>query len=1012
MNKQKALFQQEFLKSSVKLAVKIETVDDFRLNNNLGLIRASADLQINGTLAQPKVNGRIHVQGGSRVYFLGRRYDVETGTIDFYGTTKLLPVLNITMTTLVQDYSGNNFYEITLPIVGPLDKLEYRNPRSVPSLTDDQIYSLLLTGSTAGTQGAQSPAVLFQKELVAFMSGQVFFGVEDTFARTFGLTRVDVQQNLLTTGDNAGAKLIVGKDIGSAFSLTYSFPLNDTNKQTWITSYRYKRNYIFRAIRQEDNSYTISGRHTVLFGKGTAYSYISKGEEKKILEPRIASMKIENDSPISNEEVRKKIKLAEGDLYDYWKLQDNLEELEKTFQDKGYLFPRAEVNEQDFDNNTVALTIQVSAGLPRTMSFEGMKIKGKQLDQYKKWWREGLSENLVISLIQQDLLRSLWLDGYHQASVIQTTSTNNNVIDYHFEISPGIKFTVAEIKFQGNKLINSDDLTKGILVFYESHNEMISEAIHDFAKFKQKVEAAYIQKGLLLSKPEPGPLSSEPKSGKIVRQVFIQEGPYSKIAEVHVEGGPSFPPQLAGQLKVKQGDVVDLEVLPDNEAIIQDFYETQGYRSFSIQTILKRKPNTSDLILTYDETVGVRSIIASIEIRGNEVTRTSLIESRLNLKPGDVLTDQKIAEAQKRLYELGVFQQVKMETEPSEKAGELDLIVYCVEGKQYELQYGPRYNSDGGIGAEVSLVNYNLFGHAQRGSFYGRYDGNRPVYRFDYWVPNLSGFWSNTLFSLYYQVQEDLITRNFQNSPDFTLRTAIGAFQVQQDRRLKGFLRILYGFAAGTSTVKPDVVTGTDNSVTGTFVDFSTSLYIDTRDDPLNAKRGQFLSLDGSAAPKIGTDIQFTRAYAQYFLYKRVGRVIWASGVRAGFLKTFSDEFTLDERFQAGGGTTVRGFRTDDLTPKDTDAIGFLFGGDAVFILNQEIRFPIHKWLGGAVFYDAGNVYRFLRDFNPLDLRNTGGFGLRIDNPYVILRFDVGFNFNPMNDEPRVVFHFGIGQAF
>jgi outer membrane protein insertion porin family len=165
-------------------------------------------------------------------------------------------------------------------------------------------------------------------------------------------------------------------------------------------------------------------------------------------------------------------------------------------------------------------------------------------------------------------------------------------------------------------------------------------------------------------------------------------------------------------------------------------------------------------------------------------------------------------------------------------------------------------------------------------------------------------------------------------------------------------------------------------------------------------------------APKIGTDIKFNRGYAQYFLYKRVGRMIWASGVRAGFLKSYSDEFTLDERFQAGGGTTVRGFKTDDLTPKDTDAIGFVFGGDAVFILNQELRFPIHKWLGGVVFYDGGNVYRFIRDFNPLDIRNTGGFGIRFDNPYIVLRFDMGFNFSPTQGEPRVVFHFGIGQAF
>jgi outer membrane protein assembly complex protein YaeT len=1014
LDKRAELFEQRYLKSVVNLAVKVRTIDDFRLKNNVGLARASADLQIIGTVYQPRLSGRATVQGGSRLYFRGRRYDVESATVDFYGTRQQVPDLNLTMTTLVQDYTNNNFYEITLPIAGPLNNLEFRNPRSIPSLPDDQIFSLLLSGSTSGSeQSASSPAVLFQAELIAFLSGQLLFGVEEQFAHTFGLSRIDVQQNLLATGDNAGAKLIVGKDIGTAFSITYSFPLNDTNKQTWITSYRYRRDFLFRAIRQEDNTYTLSARHTVLFGRGVSYKYLTSSDEKRATEFRIASIEIINDSNLSDEEVRKKIKLSEGDLYDYWQLQDNLENLEKIFQDKGYLFPSVRIQETDLEGNTVSLSVQISDGNPSSMSFTGAKIKRKQMDQYKLWWREGISENLVTGLIRQDLLKNLWLDGYHDASVTQTTVNQNGTTDYHFEIAPGVQYKFAEIQYAGNQHLTAEQLDSDVILFYESRAEMIAEAIHDFDQFRKKVEAAYVQKGLLQTRLVPGPTSTDKAAGKIVRQVGIEEGPFSYVADVIVSNGQQFPPELENKLKIQKGDVVDFTQVPNDEATIREFYESEGYLEISLNSKMVRQKETSNLVLTHELTLGIVTRVASVVINGNQVTRKGLIENRVGIWPGDILSSRKIVEAQKRLYDLSIFQVVKISTEPTDgRPGEVDLIVDLVESKEYEFQYGPRYNSEGGIGAEVNLVDHNLFGIAHRGSFYGRYDGNQPLYRLDYFIPNHSGFWGNTLFSLFYKVEDEDIDKTFMGERlRFTFETKTSAFQLQQDRRFGRILRFLYGFQAGTTQILIPDVPGLETS-TGSFISFGASIYLDTRDDILNAKRGQFLSLAGEFAPAIlGTDIKFNRTYDQYFYFKKLGPVVWASGVRVGFIKSYTDQFTLDERFQTGGGTTVRGFGTDDLTPQD-DIIGAVFGGDALFILNQEIRFPIHKWLTGAVFYDGGNVFRFLRDFDPLDLRNTGGFGIRLETSYIVLRFDVGFNFDPMNDEAGTVFHFGIGQAF
>jgi outer membrane protein assembly factor BamA len=69
----------------------------------------------------------------------------------------------------------------------------------------------------------------------------------------------------------------------------------------------------------------------------------------------------------------------------------------------------------------------------------------------------------------------------------------------------------------------------------------------------------------------------------------------------------------------------------------------------------------------------------------------------------------------------------------------------------------------------------------------------------------------------------------------------------------------------------------------------------------------------------------------------------------------------LPERYFAGGGTSLRGFALNQAGPRDP-CTGFPVGGQAMLVLNQEFRFPMRlpflgTSLGGAIFYDGGNVY-------------------------------------------------------
>ncbi len=116
-------------------------------------------------------------------------------------------------------------------------------------------------------------------------------------------------------------------------------------------------------------------------------------------------------------------------------------------------------------------------------------------------------------------------------------------------------------------------------------------------------------------------------------------------------------------------------------------------------------------------------------------------------------------------------------------------------------------------------------------------------------------------------------------------------------------------------------------------------------------------------------------------------------------------------RFYAGGGYSLRGFKQDMVGPYDP-YLEAPEGGEAVFISNQELRLSLVPGIDGVLFFDAGNVFREVKDISLRQLRHTLGFGLRLRSPVGLLRLDLGFNLWAKPGEPRQVLFFSLGQIF
>jgi outer membrane protein assembly factor BamA len=139
-------------------------------------------------------------------------------------------------------------------------------------------------------------------------------------------------------------------------------------------------------------------------------------------------------------------------------------------------------------------------------------------------------------------------------------------------------------------------------------------------------------------------------------------------------------------------------------------------------------------------------------------------------------------------------------------------------------------------------------------------------------------------------------------------------------------------------------------------------------------------------------------------------RLVFASGVRLGLAKGIGGEVPMTERFFAGGSVSMRGFAQNAVGPNGLN--GIPNGGNAMIVINNELRVPLVKMFDGVVFTDIGNVYPLISDVSFADIRESAGIGLRVRTKWFLLRGDYGMVLDPRPGERRSRFYFSIGQAF
>ena len=469
--------------------------------------------------------------------------------------------------------------------------------------------------------------------------------------------------------------------------------------------------------------------------------------------------------------------------------------------------------------------------------------------------------------------------------------------------------------------------------------------------------------------------------------------------------GPSLPPNTFDQGRWEEGTQK-----------VQTAYSNEGYIYARVRPVVDRDTTAGKHVanLRWEIEEGQPAIVNRVEILGNDHTVESCIRNALLIVPGDVFNQDRLVRSYQNIGNLGFFETPvpNPDTRP-DSTGDVDIIFRVKEKQTGNVNFGASAGQGLGVGGFIGLQQPNLFGRCKSGSLnwnFGRFQNN---FQLAYTDPQIRLSQVSGTISAYRTQNRFQGIGGFSNfnggfgQPIQTGFSVQLGFPVPQSPYTRVFLT--YGLesvrfgSSGFLGEQAAQFTGANvRSYVGTTVGYDTR--VDLPFASAGAQRtftAQFNGLGGTSRfQRFSLDLRNYATLTQFGGSKPGSqpiKVVAGLTMKSGAVLGNAGAFRFTQQFNMGGvqfGEPLRGYPEFSITPDgflpdaNNNSAAFQNPGAAFFSTTAEvgIRFNSMFYING--FFDAGNVYRRVQQFDPTRLFRGTGIGLSTVTPLGPLGLD------------------------
>lgn len=536
--------------------------------------------------------------------------------------------------------------------------------------------------------------------------------------------------------------------------------------------------------------------------------------------------------------------------------------------------------------------------------------------------------------------------------------------------------------------------------------------------------------------------------------------------------------QLDSILKIKSGDIYNLENLETRLFMnqkgvdVNSLYQDDGYLMFqAIPVELLVENDSIDIEIRIVE--GKQFRIGKVKVTGNTKTNDHVIYREIITRPGDLFSRTDIIRTQRELARLNYFNPEAFQINPTQNPenGTVD-IEYVVEEKpsdQIELSGG--WGGGRVVGTlGLSFTNFSLkkmfkkgawtpipSGDGQQLSIRAQTNGSFfQSYNFSFTEPWLGGKKPNSLsFGLWRSIQSNGQKRIIDGEPNPLRQELVingGSIGLGQRWKRPDDWFLMYASLSYQHFTLQNFQTffsfsdGKSNNLA-----LSWSLQRNSVSDPIFPTWGSNIKFTAKLTPpySLFNSKDYENAteqerfkWVEYHKWKFTAswytpltrsseenprRLVLNANMGLGMLGMYNKSVGLSpfERYYLGG-VFLSGFLLDGreiVNLRGYDDLSVTYpspnsGSPAIAKYSVELRYPLSTNPSATIyaltFLEAGRTWSDVRDFNPFDVKRSGGVGLRIYLPmFGLLGLDYGWRFDDIPEAPTMArgqFHFSIGM--
>ncbi len=630
----------------------------------------------------------------------------------------------------------------------------------------------------------------------------------------------------------------------------------------------------------------------------------------------------------------------------------------------------------------------------------------------------------TLNKLVSELKKSYIESGYYLANIkVDTSVDNNNRVNINIEIDEGDIVRIRSMQIVGNKDYEEDDLLDEFeigepdffLINYFTKKDHYSKAKLNLGL--KKITTFYKDSGYIdfnINKVLT-PLSADKKFVDIKIEIF--EGQPYRFGKVRFLGDflGEDTTDIKDSITFKSGQIYSQKALVESAQNIADKYTKQGYAFVDITPIIEENPASKTVDIGIPLRLSHRVYVNRILIRGNFITQDEVVRRELVQTEGSVYSSEAVQKSLTNLRRLGYFSKVDIQIERLVNKDKVNLIFSVEEVKTGNFTIGLSYSDSLGLSYNLGIQERNFLGTGNTLNVHLIQGNAVEDYGFNFVNPHFN----NQGHSINYGIRYREVDADELDISDYSINTTSVHFgyglPVSEDSNVNATVYFadhdLICTASFTILEQPLLE---DQCGDSSEYRISLSWIQNTLNRFRFPSDGSNITVSGDFA--IG-DFQYIKADIKYDYYQQLSKdLVLKLTNKFGIGKGINDkDLPFFRRYFAGGENLVRGYSFNTLGEIYSD--GNAKGGEVLTLARAAVitKVPFIRDSSAmriSGFFDIGNIYDSLSDFEVGDLRASVGIGFE----WVTLLGPISLSYAiPVNDKSGDSidnFTFSLGKTF